>query len=109
MNDRLKGYLGPDHIKNIDQSNRIEAFSASSTASYANNTIEKPNLAIRMPSDFNADPKDHYEHFDENHTCYIDPEGIFKKIWETFKFILLLYCFITVPLKFAFNEISDNQ
>ena len=109
IHKRLKGYLNPDTAEASVQINKIEALSASSTASYVNYTLEKPNFAIRMPTDYNADTKDNYEYSEEPPRCYIDPEGIFKKIWETFKFVLLIYCFITVPLKFAFAEISDNQ
>lgn len=37
----------------------------------------------------------------------IDPSGTFKKIWETFKFCLLIYTFIYLPMKVTF--FADQQ
>ena len=37
-------------------------------------------------------------------TCMIDLEGQFKKVWETTKFVLLIYTLLYLPLKVAFIE-----
>lgn len=39
--------------------------------------------------------------------CLIDPNGGFKKYWETFKFTLLLYVLVYLPLEVAFFHDDD--
>lgn len=41
--------------------------------------------------------------------CLINPDGLFKKIWETLKFVLLLYLFLFLPLKVTFFVENDDQ
>jgi hypothetical protein len=42
-------------------------------------------------------------------SCLINPNGSFKKSWETFKFVLLLYIFLYLPLKVTFFVDDPND
>ena len=41
--------------------------------------------------------------------CLINPFGTFKRVWETFKFLLLIYTFIVLPMKVTFFSDSANE
>ena len=41
--------------------------------------------------------------------CLINPYGTFKRVWETLKFLLLIYTFITLPMKVTFFSDSANE
>lgn len=41
--------------------------------------------------------------------CLIDPSGTFKRFWETFKFVILIYTFIYLPLKITLFADSEDD
>jgi len=49
-------------------------------------------------------PDDKSANVEEQMKCRINPEGNFKKFWESLKFLLLLYIFLYLPVKVSFVD-----
>jgi hypothetical protein len=61
----------------------------------------KPAKFRRQKNESQRDPNDDLLKF------RVNPEGNFKKFWESLKFVLLIYTFLYLPVKVAFIEDSS--
>lgn len=68
----------------------------------------KANLDLKMRSDKRKESMMNGREDMSSNRCLINPNGTFKKVWETFKFILLIYTFIYLPLTVTFFAKDDQ-